>query len=202
MSDPRKERLKDLKEKTGCPVKFVDASMVDSFILPDHPFHPAYKYLHETHKADYLRTYFMNFYGGGYADIKSPSGDWNKAFADLNSHKDMYINSYHEPARDGVAGDDSVKDHWKELPGNCAYIMRPNTPFTQEWYRRLHATLDEKLEALKAHAEKNPPNYSSEEAGYPVKWSEILGNIYHALAVDYRDKILFTVPTPIFVNYR
>ena len=59
-----------MKDITGCNVKVLFKDDITAHILPEHPLHPAYEYLSETHKADYMRTYCMNFYGGGYADIK------------------------------------------------------------------------------------------------------------------------------------
>ena len=63
----------------------------------------------------------------------------------MNAESTMILNGYHEPSPDGVAGDASVKEHWKELPGNCAYILRPKTEFTQKWYDSLIKKLDDKL---------------------------------------------------------
>ena len=37
--------------------------------------------------------------------------------------------------------------------------------------------------------------------GYPISWTEILGDIFHPLTSKYRDKILFTIPIPIFKDY-
>jgi len=76
-----------MEEITGCKVCCVYKDDLSKYIL-EHPLHEAYEYLSETHKADYLRTYFMHFYGGGYSDIKRSSGSWLKAFDDLeNSDK-------------------------------------------------------------------------------------------------------------------
>ena len=54
--------------------------MLDKYILQEHPLHQSFNYLSETHKADYLRTYFMRFHGGGYSDIKKTSGSWIDSF--------------------------------------------------------------------------------------------------------------------------
>jgi hypothetical protein len=59
--------------------------------LPEYPLHPAFKYLSYVHKSDYLRSYFMHFYGGGYADIKkySSNNNWKECFNLLNSNTDI-----------------------------------------------------------------------------------------------------------------
>ena len=200
MSENRKKCMDDLIAKSGCTVVLVKPDNLSSYILKDHPLHPAYEYLSETHKSDFLRTYFMHLHGGGYSDIKKPTGDWNKAFDDIIGNKEIIINGYHEPSIGGVAGDEETKSHWKEIPGNCAYIIRPRTEFTEKWYSTLISLLDSKLEALKQNPSKHPragftPDISP---GYPIKWAEMLGDIFHPLTCKYRHKILFTVPIPDF----
>lgn len=43
------------------------------------PLHEAFSYLSLTHKADYLRCYFMHYFGGGYTDIKAHFKSWQGA---------------------------------------------------------------------------------------------------------------------------
>lgn len=198
MPSARKECLENLTNASGCKVQLVDTNNLETFLLPDAPLHDAYQYLSQTHKADYLRTYFMHFLGGGYSDIKYTTGDWNTAFDELSANPKMILNGYHEPSPDGVAGGDSVKEHWKEIPGNCAYIVRPRTEFTKKWYDSLIKILDEKLPALKEHPADNPQATPQTTPGYPIEWTEILGDIFHPLSCNYRDKFLFTTPIPDF----
>jgi len=198
MSPTRKECLDNLIATSGCKVQLIDPRNLETFLLPNVPLHDSYQYLSETHKSDYLRTYFMHFLGGGYSDIKNTTADWNKAFDDLNADPKMLLNGYHEPSPTGVAGDKSVKKHWNELPGNCAYIVRPQTNFTQKWYDLLIQKLDGKLEALKQHPADNPQSTPETTHGYPVKWTEILGDIFHPLADTCRGQFLFTTPPPDF----
>jgi len=76
MSTGRKECLQAIHASTGCEVTCIYKDDVAPYILEEHPLHPAFQYLSETHKADYLRTYFMNFHGGAYSDIKRQGGSW------------------------------------------------------------------------------------------------------------------------------
>jgi len=80
MSDARKQSLEQLKQVSDMNVILVTKDNLHTYILPDHPLHEAYKYLSETHKSDFLRIYFMNFYGGGYSDIKRATGSWKPAY--------------------------------------------------------------------------------------------------------------------------
>ena len=61
MCENRKNALKELINISKCNVKLVTKCNLGNYILRHAPLHPAYQYLSETHKADYLRTYFMHF---------------------------------------------------------------------------------------------------------------------------------------------
>lgn len=201
MSENRKNAYKNLLTTVNCPVILVTPDNLHQFILAEHPLHEAYDYLSETHKSDVLRTYFMNFHGGGYADIKFQSGDWNQAFDDLFS-SDNIICGYPE-----VCGGVSYRpliDSWQLLIGNCAYICKPNTKFTNEWYAEMNKVLDIKLDELKKYPSKHPRDCKdSSKEGYPIEWSEILGKIFHpVLHSAFLDKTLRTLPVPHFDNYQ
>ena len=71
MSDKRKKCLDSIKQNIGVKVILITPNNLDKYILKDYPLHKSYKYLSEVHKSDYLRTYFMHHYGGGYTDIKN-----------------------------------------------------------------------------------------------------------------------------------
>ena len=167
------------------------------YILPDHAIHPAYEFLSETHKADYLRTYFMNFHGGGYSDIKKTTGSWKKAFANLNNSDNYWICGYPELYY-GVA---YKGGNWRELIGNGAYICKPNTPLTNDWYKEMIELLDNKLPDLKLNPSKHPQD-CKEKSNYPIGWNELLGRIFHKIATKYKTHLLRTLPISIFINYR
>jgi hypothetical protein len=200
MSENRKRCLEKLKQDTECRIVLVTPENLDSYILPEHPLHEAYPYLSETHKADYLRTYFMHFYGGGYSDIKEPGGSWKKAFDDMRN-SDAYINGYRESGPGDIAFPE-VAEHYNSLVGNGAYIVKPNTSFTHAWYSSMLDVLDKKIEELKRNPAKRTDDVPSYGNGYPIEWAEILGRIFHRVSMDILDYILFTVPRPIMKNYR
>lgn len=201
MSDNRKKCLLDLKSNSKCNVILVTPETLDEYILPQHPLHQSYTYLSETHKADYLRTYFMHFHGGGYSDVKMPSTSWINAFHDMQNNPNCYINGYHEPDPGGIANLD-VQHLWQELVGNCAYIVRPNTEFTQKWYGSMLAFLDTNLEELRQNPSTYPQTQKGDGTNYPLEWNELLGRIFHKISVDYIPNMLYSVPIPILSNYR
>lgn len=200
MSKERKECLKQMKVASNVNVKFLHSNEIVSYMIPSFPFHPAYQYLSETHKADYLRMYFMHFYGGGYSDIKKQKCDWNSSF-DKMMQSDLYGIGYPEVDEWGVANKNVMK-HWNVLIGNGCYIIRPNTPFTQKWYHQVHELLDQKLEYLKQHPASFPQDCKEKGLGYPIEWNEMLGRIFHLLNYEYHSFFRRDLVCPILNNYR
>ena len=196
MSETRKQCLKTLSN-TQCDVWLVTPNNLHQFLLEDHPLHEAYQYLSETHKSDYLRTYFMHFYGGGYTDIKTTSTSWIESFSKLYA-SNAWINGYPEIPT-GVAYK-PAEQYWNELVGNGAYICKPNTPLTLEWYSEMIKLMDDRLERLREHPATHPRD-CAEYSEYPIEWNEMLGRIFHKVCYKYRHKLLRTLPAPQFENY-
>jgi len=203
MSDSRKACLDHLREHSRCNVRLVTPDNLPEYIVDiGEPLHPAYEFLSETHKADYLRTYFMHFYGGGYSDVKRAGGDWTEAFNDISTREDILLNGYHEESPGDVAGGPSVQQFWQNIPGNGAYIVRPHTDFTRDWYTTMIKLLDEKLEEFRKHPATHPQSTKHNTPGYPIGWNEMLGSIFHPVSCKYREKFLFTVPKLVCHDYR
>ena len=199
LTENRTRSLSQLKKVTGFEIVLVTPNNLHNYILSDHPLHSSYVYLSETHKSDYLRTYFMHFHGGGYTDIKQTKGSWKDAFADLEQ-SDKWINGYQEFGAGHVAYV-PLQNQYKSLIGNASYICKPQTPFTSEWYDEMITLLESKLAKLKQHPATNPRD-RAENSEYPIEWNEMLGRIFHKVCFKYRDKVLQTVPECIIVNYR
>jgi hypothetical protein len=141
----------------------------------------------------------MNFYGGGYSDIKMTTGSWNKHFDDL-INSDKWICGYKE-INGGVAYE-PVQLYYDSLIGNCCYICKPQSPLTIEWYNEMIALLDSKLELLIKNPSSFPQDCAERGTGYPIEWNEMLGRIFHKVSYKYLDKIMNTLPILIFQNYR
>jgi hypothetical protein len=212
MSQTRQECLESIMRLSKCHVCLVTPKNLKQFIVPDYPFHEAYQYLSETHKADYGRTYLMHHHGGGYMDIKSIDTSYEKYFDELMDNDNIWAVGYTEIGPQAVAelpGELGIelKNNWDKLIGNCAYIFRPNTHFTQEWYESLHSILDQKFTALKKYPAKFPQDaygacFNRRVSQYPIRWTEILGDIFHPLCYKYRAHISYNLPPLIFENYR
>ena len=200
MSNNRINCIKNLKETSGGEIIIVNINNLNNFILDEHPLHEAYNYLSETHKADYLRTYFMNFYGGGYSDIKKTTGNWSSSEKVLMNNNEYWICGYKE-IFGGVAYK-PLENKWNELIGNCAYICKKNTPLTNEWYNEMIFLLDSKLELLRKNPAKYPQDCAENRSGYPIEWNEMLGRIFHKVCYKYKNHILNTLPICNFSDYR
>ena len=188
------------------PVKLITRENLEEYIHPEYPLHKAYPYLSSVHKADYLRCYFMHIYGGGYCDIKIIKHSWIHLFDYLDRHNEKWIVGYREIARKAVAAKTPedylfLADNYHLLIGNAAYICKPNTPFTTEWFNELHQKLDDKYDELVKNPAKTHRDYKSDTSDYPLGWNEILGQIFHMLTYKYRDNIWNRLRCPILYNY-
>lgn len=203
MSFRRVHCINALKEQTGCNITLITVDNLHEYIVDGHPLHPAYQYLSETHKCDYLRTYFMYHYGGGYSDIKIPNGSWIKAFEEMESYPEKWINGYHETNSDAIAYR-PASELWASLPGNGAYIIRSKTEFVKCWFEKQKKVLDTKLDLLAENPSTQPDCCIEYVPGtkYPLHWNELLGRIFHEEASKHIDRILFSIPTPDFNFYR
>jgi hypothetical protein len=193
MISGRRDNLAQLKKVSECDVVLVTLWNLDNYILPEHPLHPAYEYLSETQKSDYLRAYFMHFYGGGYSDVKGTTGSWRNAFNEFEQ-SDAWVCGYKE-ILGGASGE--LADKWSELVGNGAYICKPGTPLTQEWYAEVHAMLDANLEALRLHPANDPRDHAGTGSGYPLAWDAMSCEIFHRICYKYKEKLMQKVPFPV-----
>ena len=203
MSHRREHCINALKEQTGCCVQLITVDNLHEYIVDGFPLHAAYPYLSETHKCDYLRTYFMYHYGGGYSDIKIPNGSWVKAFETMQQNPEIWVNGYHECSSDAIAHRPAAH-LWDKLPGNGAYIIRAKTPFVKAWIEKQAATLDKHYEALRENPSTRPDCCIEYVPGtkYPLHWNELLGRIFHEEASKIIDRIRFEIPMPDFNYYR
>lgn len=208
MSANRARCLEMLREKIGVPVELVTDETLSNYILPDHPLHEGYKYLCATFKCDYLRTYLMHHYGGGYSDIKETFSSWAPHFDRLES-SDAWILGYREGHPDHIANiseEDpelykAIQSAYNQIIGNGAYICRPRTPFTTEWYETLLKKMDGYLPELKLHPATHARDCKGPGSAFPIPWAGILGYIFHPLCYKYMDRLLYDLPSPNFYYY-
>jgi hypothetical protein len=211
MSPNRIQALWTIYNSTACPIAMINRNAVDAWVKPEHPLHPAYPYLSSVHKSDYLRCYLMHHYGGGYTDIKITSKQWWAFFEALEA-SDKHALGYTElahgiPHVKGELGD-LLRESHAELIGLCAFIFKRQSPLTTEWLRQSEALLDTKLELLKQHPAIHPLDQTGvllpdgTPSPYPLRWAELLGEIFHPLIYQFRSEIMQAPIEPYFGQYR
>ena len=195
-------------------VTFITQRNLHEWVLADNPLHPAYPYLSAIHRADYLRVYFMHHYGGGYSDIKIINKSWLHA-RDQLLYSNKFGVGYREIGPKGVALVRSWKYiillyRWRLLLGNCAFIFKPHSEFTYQWLKLTEDLLDKKLLKLKNNPATHPEDHKRRRlksnqdeskyysSSYPIRWSEMLGDIFHPLCLQYSSELLNTLPAPDF----
>jgi hypothetical protein len=63
--------------------------------------------------------------------------------------------------------------------------------------------LDVKLDKLKENGASSPTDCSEISGGrYPIGWCELLGRIFHHVCYKYKEKLLNTLPQPVFYDYK
>lgn len=199
----RKNNLEILRNNCGVELKFLNHETIQTYELPDNKFHPAYQYLSATAKSDYLRSYFMNFHGGAYCDIKRAEWNWSSYFNELEN-SDKWIMGYRLPCDIDVAVDindpeyDLMKNNWYNLIGAGAMICKPNTPMTQYWFQIMTDILDAKLDLLRSNPAKHVRDKLGwvTNSGYPLRWSEIGPETFMKSCFKYRDKLSYNLPRP------
>jgi hypothetical protein len=210
MSDQRINALWSIFNHTRCPVVFLNSESYKDWIHPDTPLHPAFEYLSETHKSDYLRCYLMHHYGGGYTDLKLTYKSWHPLFEQLRVSPALALGyqefSYGIPHVSGALGDE-IRAHHQELIGMGAFIFKKQTPLTAQWLELTHRELDSHLELLR----QNPAKHPQDQAGvllngapspYPLRWAQILGEIFHPLTYINKHCLIQGDIAPIFHSYR
>jgi len=188
MSRARLRGLMSLQSSCGVDVVLITPKNLDEYIV--EPLHQDYERLSLVHRSDYLRAYFMHHHGGGYSDIKPGLNSWRESFKCLGEN---YILGYREVGRWAVAPCYSkpglrskLEKKWNSLVGCGAFICQPKTEFTREWLGEVEDTITLKRLALRAF----PGNVMGDNPGYPLQWTEILGDIFHPLILKYGDYVV------------
>lgn len=181
--------LETMRKNLGVEIDFIDNKSLQNRLVEGHPLHPGYKYLSCNHKSDYLRCYFMHFYGGGYSDIKyfSNKNNWKKCFDMMDSDECIQVIGTKEIKGGAATKEFNNPNILNKLLQNGWFICRPQTDFTTEWYRRLLKKMDERYDDLR----KFPSTEPFGGKNYKIRWAEIQGEIFHKLLNEkYNEKTI------------
>lgn len=200
----RRANLELLQNSAGVPVILIDSTNLSDWIIAEHPLHKAYNYLSLTHRSDYLRAYFLHYYGGGYCDIKPTNGSWRDLFLELNGTSEKWMIGYPEDSklrlpRYGGNLDFDLRARFELVCGTGSMITRPKTPITYEWLTEVERRLDYFYASLKI----SPGGVRDELFRYPIGWTQLLADIMYPLNLKYHDRIIRkSAIMPSSVNYR
>lgn len=211
MSLNRFNALKSLIKNIGVPVIIITHENLGCFIKKNYPIHPGFQYLTGNHKSDYLRTYMLHHYGGGYHDIKFREKSWEHEW-DRFEDKEIWIIGRRELKPDCIGhppGENWVKKEYKKLVTMSWIICRRNTEYTRTLMKMLNDTLDKHLEQLIKHPAKIPRGYNPNDLAnidpeypYPLRWLELMGEHFHPLMLKCTEHICFGLPDVVYKRYK
>ena len=153
----------------------------------------------------------MHHYGGGYTDIKQTTKKWGVFFDQLKNSSSLAL-GYQElahgiPHLNNLLGDEIRKNHM-DVIGLCSFIFKKNSSITSKWYSDTNALLDRKLSELIEFPAQHPQDQFSvilpdnSVSKYPLRWAELLGEIFHPIIYKFKDSLLKVEIAPSFSNYR
>jgi hypothetical protein len=211
---------------TGLKPILLQKKDLNDWVVRQHPLHRAFEYLSPVHQSDYLRSYFMYFHGGGYADIKEQTGSWLDTVDRLRRSRWFFGAGYRE-IRGGVVhldrsriGDRTyvlshpvaptvaraattlMRSLRPFLIGNCAFYFKRGTNYAKYWLNEAERRLDLLLPELQRYPPAHPRDRRLSGSGYPVPWPFIMGEINAPLATIHAARLLRSLPRPIFENYQ
>lgn len=212
MTYNRKNSLNMLRSYNKLKVELVNSKSIYDFEIQNNKIHEAFKYLSDTHKADYARCYLTHHYGGAYADIKPFKKQWSNYFYILNNPNIDLIGSA-ETSPSGVAHKESA-NLFQSLVSPGGFIMKQYSKISKEWMDEIHLILDSKLENLKSNpgwyhpravvkstnstGVFDPEDARVYEQNYPLDWAEICGCVFHKVQSNNLDRISNVLPPEYF----
>ena len=137
MSSDRTACLKSIQENSNVDVELINEKNLNQW---SNDLHPGFEYLSSTHKSDYLRSYFMFHYGGGYTDIKRCEFDWNPYFKMLEESSYDFI-GYHEVNKNDICIQE-LRHSFLSIAGPIQFIFKKNSNFAKEWFFETNTKLD------------------------------------------------------------
>lgn len=213
MSDNRKRSIEHVSRTCGVELCVLCKDEIRKYEKQENKFHEAYELLSHTHKGDYLKCYFMHFYGGCYSDIKITNFNWSTYVDILENESEKDVLGYTEIASGHIGiipGDleeQNIRNSYNKLIGNGSYICKKNSMITTKWYNMLNEILDDKLDLLKENPSSRPREVlgemiDGERSKYPFRWAELCGEIFHKICYHNNNRVLHGLPRPVCTNYR
>lgn len=210
MSENRKKCYQTILDNSGVEVVLITEKNLENFIIPDKPIHDGFPYLSDVGKSDYLRPYFMHYYGGGYTDIKQTYFDWNKYF-DFLDNSDLECIGYREKQPNHIHYLPAQK-YYESLIGCGSYIHKKGSHLSKEWLKNENLEMDKYYDQLV----ENPGTYhpraiyggildnNIDFAGskYPFRWNHLCSEVWHKTQLENMGRWSFDFPYINTEDYR
>lgn len=207
MSPDRHRCYRSIIRNSGiAKIEMITPDNYKDYEVEGYPIHPAFQYLSEVHKSDYLRAYVTYHHGGCWTDVKYIDHDWNIYFDMLDNAPDKMGIGYQEMII--MNGEYRIHD-----PSNIHYrclsmghfIFREKTPIFENYISLIDKHLDgivselEKypgtvhpLACLDNHQHSNFPEHLRSYP-YPITWMGISWYFFHT-QLPYIDRIMYGMP--------
>jgi hypothetical protein len=221
MNKNRSQSFTYLQENIGVPVCLLTPNNLSKFILPEHPLPIALKYASIVHRSDFIRAYLMNFYGGGWHDIKATLVSFATCW-DLFKDENVFLIGRPESFKGAAKITDEngiyMPDVAADLVSVPAWIARGQTPLSKSIYKNLLNLFLENGNLLKKGPAKHPREkyikpknffhkiaiqikylWSGRNPKYPLPWT-VFGNIFHPAVYKYRKHVVKTLPADTVKN--
>ena len=208
MNENRTRSFEMMRSNLGVPLCLITKENLSEFILAEYPLHPAFQWLSDVHKSDYLRIYFLHHYGGGWHDIKPTLANFKQVWSEFDDQEVYFVGRPEiagGPARVFDSEGRWMPDFWNDLVGCGWWVGRPRTPLSADMYQKINELLDVNYELLKRYPAKTPfdkkkkskfswiPFIKLKYKGYPLPWT-VFGNIFHPLNYKYRAHVRQNLP--------
>ena len=201
--------LQSLINNLKVPVIIITNENYKCWEVLTHPIHKGFKYLSGVHKSDYLRTYMLCHYGGGYHDIKWREKSWENEWEKF-LNPNIWLIGRRELKADYIGYDPEkdekyVQQEFNKLITMSWVIIRPHNEYIQTLMNKINKKLDDKIDALILKPAPNARcciDNGCDKNEYPLRWLELLGEISHPLLLNYTEYIDFTLPDILYKTYK
>lgn len=201
--------LKSLIENINVPVIIITNENYKNWILEEFPLNENFNNLSGVHKSDYLRVYLLYHYGGGYHDIKWREKSWENEW-DKFQNKNIWFIGRREIKESHIAynpntDNKNIQKRYNDMITFGWIISKPKNECLKLFIIRIEEILNNKSEALKlnpAPKSRCGIGVDCDESKYPVRWLELLCEIFHPLMLNYIDHINYTLPDIVYKNYK
>lgn len=216
MNGNRKLSFEYLQKNIEVPLGLITPINLSSFIKDNHPLPKDFDKLSIVHRSDYIRTYLMHHYGGGWHDIKATEVSYKDVWQKF-SNKNIWIIGKKEIKGGAAKTKDHkgryIPDYYQDLIAVPTWVAKPNTELSKNLLLSLEKTIADNADLLNKYPAKHPrekklPNsnflkkginilkfiYQKRSLNYPLEWT-LFGNAFHPLILEYKEHVSYNLPT-------